>query len=71
MRPAYFIRINREESLGTVATATGLDPDTISAFERGETRRPAPKTLTALAKHYDVTVEALLEAPDAAPRAVA
>lgn len=69
MRPAYFIRIERGESLGIVAEATGLDPDTISALERGDTRRPAPKTLRALARYYGVPVKNLLEAPE--PRAVA
>lgn len=66
MRPAYFIRVDRQETLATVAEATGLHADTISAFETGETRRAAPRTLAALSRHYGVSVRELL---DDVPRA--
>lgn len=60
MRPAYYIRASRGETLGEVAQATGLNPDTISLFERGDTVRPSPGTLAKLAEHYGVTVRELL-----------
>ena len=60
MRPAYYIRASTGQTLGQVAKATGLNPDTISAFERGDTTRPHPLTLSQLAAHYGVTVRELL-----------
>lgn len=66
MRDAFFIRVNRGETLQTVAAATRLDPDTISDLEKGETKHPSPRTLTALATYYEVDVRDLLTTREAA-----
>lgn len=71
MRPAFYIRVRREESLTSVAKATGLDGDTISAFERGDVTMPAPRTLNRLAKHYGVGIKDLLEERASEPEAAA
>lgn len=71
MRPAFYIRVRREESLTSVSKATGLDGDTISAFERGDVTNPSPKTLNRLARHYDVPIRALLEEPEASTSSAA
>lgn len=67
MTTAYFLRVAAEQTLEQVASATGLSADTISLLERGETRRPHPRTLNALAAHYGVSVRQLLtDTPEAA-----
>lgn len=66
MRDAFFIRVNRGETLQTVASATLLDPDTISDLEKGETKHPSARTLKTLAAYYEVDVRDLMTTREAA-----
>lgn len=59
MRNAYYIRLDRGETLGEVARATGLDEGTIRDLERGE-RSPQTATVKRIADHYGVTARELL-----------
>jgi transcriptional regulator with XRE-family HTH domain len=65
MRPAYYLRMERGESLSDVADALDMGRGTLAAFERGE-RNPQAPTVKRLAEHYGVPVRELFEEPEAA-----
>lgn len=60
VRNAYYLRLDRGESVADVAIATGLSEDTVSDFERGVSRWPRTSTVKALADHFGVTARVLL-----------
>lgn len=63
MRNAYFVRLDRGESIAQVALATGVHADTISAIERGESARPRGSTIKKLADYYGVPARTLFDPP--------
>lgn len=58
------LRESRGESLATVATAVGMNPQSgaLARYERGE-RVPGGLALVALARHFGVSAEDLLSGP--------
>lgn len=70
MRPAYYLRLQRGDSLSDVADALDMGRGTLAAFERGE-RNPQAPTVKRLAEYYGVPVRELFEERAAEPEAAA
>lgn len=56
------LRLRRDVTLTTLATATGISTSTLSRLEAG-LRRPTLEQLLPLARYYGVTLDSLVDAP--------
>ena len=56
------LRLARKFTLRNVEIATGISNSYLCQLENGKTRKPSPKILESLAKHYKVSFAQLMDA---------